>query len=204
MELTAQGTLADSSVLGGSISQLAFDADLHGDTAHLKANGAFADFDPATASGRPALKGTLDGTVELDATVSGASQGLTADHLDATTRLSVQHSTIGGLEIDQADVDADYHRSVAVIRALDIKGRDLNVQAKRHAGAERYRSIGCEIRGRLAESERNRQAHRPAADRHREWRDCHRSQHELTAVGNFTGDGVSAATTERSRLGRTR
>jgi hypothetical protein len=38
-------------------------------------------------------------------------------------------STIGGLEITRANIDGDYHDSTGDIRALDIVGRDLNVQA---------------------------------------------------------------------------
>ena len=191
IELTAQGTLADSSVLGGRIPQLAFDADLHGDTAHLKANGAFADFDPAAASAKPALKGTVGGTVDLDATVSGVSQGLTADNVDATARLSLQHSTIGGLQIDRADVDAVILRSSAVIRALDIKGRDLNVQA---SGTLTLNDTDQSDVTFQADSpslgEIGKLIGQPLTGIAKVAGTVTGNKHELTATGNFTGDGV--------------
>jgi hypothetical protein len=49
MDVTAHGTVTDASLLGGRIPQLAFDASLAHDTAHVKANGSFADFDPAAS-----------------------------------------------------------------------------------------------------------------------------------------------------------
>ena len=57
MDVTASGTLNDTPVFGGTIPQLTFDAAVANDTAHVKANGSFAGFDPAVASGRPEAKG---------------------------------------------------------------------------------------------------------------------------------------------------
>src|SRR5207248_1336386 len=99
------------------------------DTAHVKANGAFADFDPAAASGKPAMKGTVGGTMDVDATVAGVSSGVTPDTVQGTAKVNLQPSTIGGLAIDRAAIDADYSRAIGQIRTLDIAGRDLNVQA---------------------------------------------------------------------------
>ena len=191
MDLTAQGTLTDSSVLGGRIPQLAFNADLALDTAHVKANGDFADFDPATASGNPAMKGTVGGTLDLDATVSGVSQGVTTDSVEATAKLSLQQSTIGGLQIDRADVDADYHRSSGVIRSLDIKGRDLNVQA---SGALALNDTDQSNVKFQADSpsldEIGKLIGQPLTGIAKVDGTLTGNKHELTATGNFTGDGV--------------
>src|SRR5205823_3351763 len=105
MNVTAAGTITDSDVMGGHIPQLAFDATVAQDTAHVKANGAFADFDPAVASGKPALNGKVGGSVDVDATVSSVSSGVTPDTVQGTAKLTLQPATIGGLAIDRANLD---------------------------------------------------------------------------------------------------
>jgi translocation and assembly module TamB len=129
MKLTASGTLTESSIFGGRIPQLRFDADLANNTAHVKANGELARFDPAAISERPALKGEVAGIVDVDATLSGISSGVSPDSVQATARINLQPSTIGALAIDGASIDGDYRDSTGVIRALDVKGRDITVSA---------------------------------------------------------------------------
>jgi autotransporter translocation and assembly factor TamB len=128
-ELTAAGTVTDSTVLGGRILQLAFDADMARDAGHVKAAGSFGGFDPSVASGKPALKGEVSGSIDVDAAVDRLSSGITAENAEATARIDLQPSTIGGLAIDRARLDGDYRRSTGDIRALEIVGRDINVQA---------------------------------------------------------------------------
>jgi autotransporter translocation and assembly factor TamB len=128
-ELTTAGTLTDSTVLGGHIPQLVFDADLAGDTGHVKAAGSFAGFDPSVASNKPTLKNEISGSIDVDATVRRLSVGITAEGVEATARIQLQPSTIGGLAIDHAQLDGDYHDSTGDIRALEIVGRDINVRA---------------------------------------------------------------------------
>jgi autotransporter translocation and assembly factor TamB len=130
MSLTANGTLTDSSVMGGRIPELTFDASVADDTAHVVANGAFADLDPAVASGRPDMIGNVGGTFDVDATVEGFSAGVTPDNVVATARMTVDPSKIGGLAIDRGRLDADYRQQTGNIRQLEIAGRDINVTAK--------------------------------------------------------------------------
>jgi len=129
LDVTADGTLNDSSILGGTIPQLVFNAAVAHDTAHVKAAGSFAGFDPAVATGRPETKGNVAGTIDVDATVSGLSGGVTPDSVQADGKLTLQPSTIGGLEITSASLDGSYHDAGGDIRALEVTGRDLNVQA---------------------------------------------------------------------------
>ncbi len=111
MDVKANGTLTNTSILGGSIPQLAFDAAVASDTAHLAANGSFAGFDPAVASGKPQMKGTVGGALNVDATVSDVSRGVTVDRVQASAKVTLTPSTVGGLEITRAIVDGDYHNS---------------------------------------------------------------------------------------------
>ena len=129
MTLTANGTLAESSIFGGRISRLTFDAGVVSNTAHVKANGELKGFDPAAISGAPALKGEVGATVDVDATMRGISSGVSPDSVQATARITLQPSMIGGLAIDSASIDGDYRDSTGVIRALEVKGHDITVSA---------------------------------------------------------------------------
>jgi autotransporter translocation and assembly factor TamB len=129
MDVTANGTLNDTSILGGTIPQLTFDAAVAADTAHVKATGSFAGFDPAVATGKPEMKGTVAGTLDVDATVAHLSSGVTPDSVQAEGKVTLEPSTIGGLQIARALLDGTYHESTGDIRTLEVAGRDVNVQA---------------------------------------------------------------------------
>src|SRR5439155_18684809 len=190
LNVTASGAIADSTVLGGRIPNLTFDANVANDTAHVKANGAFADFDPAVASSKPAVKGTVSGTLDLDATLSGVSGGVTTDSVEGTAKVGLQPSTIGGLAIDRANLDADYSKSIGQIRTLDVAGRDLNVQA---SGTVALNDTG--------QSNLKFHADTPSLDQIGKIVDTPLTgiakvdgtitgnKNELQASGNFTGDG---------------
>jgi autotransporter translocation and assembly factor TamB len=156
MSLTARGTLADSTILGGTIPAVDFDASLVRDTAHIKAMGSFAGFDPAVASGRKEMEGTVGGTLDVDATIASVSSGVTPESVQADAKVALGQSTIGGLAITQAKVDGTYHNSIGEIRAFDLVGRDVNATAsgmialddtgqsnlKIHADSPRLEEIG--------------------------------------------------------------
>ena len=129
IDLTATGTLTNSSILGARIPQLAFNARFADDNLHIQADGSFVDVDPSIASGRPAMKGQLAGSLNVDATIEGVSQGVTVDTVQASAKVNLEPSSIGGLEITRGTLDGDYRQSMGDIRALEIVGRDLNVTA---------------------------------------------------------------------------
>ena len=129
MEVTATGTLIDSTILGGRLPQMSFAIASTNDTVHVKANGTFVDFDPAALSGRPALKGSVTGSLDVDAAIEGVSAGVTPDNVSGTARVALESSTVGGLPIDRAILDGDYRDRSGEIRKLDMTGRDLNAKA---------------------------------------------------------------------------
>jgi dienelactone hydrolase len=108
---------------------LTFDAALVDNSLRVKANGELRGFDPAAISGKPALKGEVGGTVDVDATLRGISNGVTPDSMETTGRIDLQPSMIGGVTIDSAVIDGDYRDSTGVIRTLDVKGHDVNLTA---------------------------------------------------------------------------
>ena len=129
MHVTASGSIMESTVMGGRIPQLAFDATVADDTAHVSAHGTFADFNPAVATGRPTMEGTAAGSLSADATIEGFSGGVTPDNVSGTARLTLEPSIIGGLAIQSAALDADYHQQSGDIRTLEVVGRDVNLMA---------------------------------------------------------------------------
>jgi autotransporter translocation and assembly factor TamB len=129
MTVTAHGTVSDSTIAGGRIPHLTFDATIENDAAQVKATGSVADFDPSQLAARQSLQGTVTGNFDVQATIAGLSSGVTADRVAASGRAHLEPSTVGGLQITSADVDADYQDRSADIRRLDVVGRDVNVSA---------------------------------------------------------------------------
>ena len=191
MEVTATGTLKDSTILGGTIASLDFDGSLVRDTATIKANGEFAGFDPAVAAGRKELEGTIAATLRVDATMANVSAGVTPDSVEADATVHLKDSTIGGVAMSRADVDGSYHDSSAAIRTLEIVGRDVNVNAtgtlalndtgesnlKLHADSPSLEEIG-----KLFDQ--------PISGIGKVDATITGNRRELKATGNVTGDGV--------------
>jgi autotransporter translocation and assembly factor TamB len=125
----ASGSLADTSILGGRIPRLAFQASLDGGDARMTASGEFAGFDPSLLSGQERLAGEVGGTVDLTASIANASRGVTPESVAATIRLELEPSSIGELTLDRLEVDADYSDRRGEIRRFEIAGPDLNVMA---------------------------------------------------------------------------
>ena len=191
MDVTASGTLTDSSILGGAIPQLAFDAALARDTAHVKADGSFSGFDPAVASGRPELKGTVAGTVNVDATIAHVSSGVTPEGVQADGKVTLQPSTIGGLEISRASLDAAYHDSIGDIRTLDIAGRDVNVQASGTLALNDSGQSNLKIHADSPSLEEiGKLVDQPITGIGKIDATVTGSQRELKATGTLVGDGV--------------
>ena len=129
MNVKANGTISESTLMGGRIPSLDFDATVADDAAHVVARGSFAELNPAVASGRQEMDGNVAGSVDADATVTALSAGVHPDTVEATARLTLEPSTIGGLAIQSASLDADYHDQTGDVRTLEVVGRDLNATA---------------------------------------------------------------------------
>ena len=191
MNVDASGTITDTTVMSGRIPRLDFTAKMAQDTAHVTADGSFAGFDPAAASGNAKLKGEVGGALNVDATFANVSKGVTPESVEASAKVSLEPSTIGGLEIARANIDGDYRQSTGDIRALEIVGRDINVNGsgtlalndtgqsnfKLHADSPSLATIG-----RLVDQPLTGIAKIDAT--------ITGNRRELQASGNFTGDDV--------------
>ena len=92
IRLTASGQITESTLVGGTIPALSFDATVADDAARVKADGSFAAVDPAVLSGRADLKGNLGGTIDVDATIASLSSGVTADSIEGSARMRLEPS----------------------------------------------------------------------------------------------------------------
>ena len=191
MALTASGTLTDTSILGGRIPQVAFDAAIARDTLHVKANGSFADVDPGVASGRPELKGSVAGTADVDATLTNISTGITPDSVQADAKATLQPSTIGGLDVTRASLDGSYHNSTGDIRVLDIVGRDLNVQASGTVALNDTGQSNVKVHADTPSLEQvGKLVDQPLAGIGKVDATITGNKRQLQAAGTFIGDGV--------------
>jgi uncharacterized protein involved in outer membrane biogenesis len=191
MEITARGTLTDSTILGGTIPSLDFDGSLVRDTAHIKATGSFAGFDPAVASGRTEMQGTVGGTLDVDATVASVSSGLTPDSVQADAKVTLGQSTIGGLAITRANVDGTYHDSTGEIRAFELVGRDVNAQASGTIALNETGQSNLKIHADSPSLEEiGKLFNQPIAGIGKVDATVTGNRRELQAAGNVTGNGV--------------
>lgn len=130
MCLTARGAIENSTLLGGQVPRLAFDATVANDGAHVIANGTFADLDPAVASGRQAMSGRVAGSLAADARVASLSSGVTLDSVEGSVTIALEPSLIGGLAVDSAALNATYRARTGDISRFDVIGRDVNLSAQ--------------------------------------------------------------------------
>ena len=129
MNLSAQGQLTDSTVLGGRVPQMSFAATLNDGRAHVTADGDFADVDPSIASGRADVAGAVSGNADVDVSIDGVSGGVSPDNVSGTIRATLDPSRVGDLKIDWANLDADYDARRGEVRDFEITGHDLTVRA---------------------------------------------------------------------------
>ena len=129
LRLTATGEVFESTLVGGTIPQLTFEAAVADDAARVKAVGSFATVDPSVVSGRADLKGNVGGTIDAEAQVANLSAGVTADAVEGTARMTLEPSRVGNVQITRASLDGDYRNRVAALRQLEVVGRDVNLTA---------------------------------------------------------------------------
>jgi len=130
LSLDATGTLTDSQMFGGSFPRLDYTTNLANGDLHVKAEGEFAGLDPAIASGNTRAAGSLTGEVDVDTTIHQYSQPITVTSVDATGRVGLANSTIAGVTIDNALVDARIAGGAGEINDLSVKGADLTITGK--------------------------------------------------------------------------
>ena len=137
MTLDATGSLRTSSIMGGSLPQLAYETHLAGGSLNIHAKGDFQGFDPAVLTGRQEVKGTVTGTVDATVNLADISAPVTPESVAADGTLSLTKSTIGGLKIDSAAVAGKYASQVGDLSRLQVSGPDLEVDAAGRVALDR-------------------------------------------------------------------
>jgi autotransporter translocation and assembly factor TamB len=133
----AKGTLRDSTIMGGSLPTMAFDAHLDGGSLDLHAEGRFEQFNPAVLTGRRELEGTVTGTLDVAGNFADVSAALTPEAFTAQGQASLERSIVGGLQIDSATVDGKYAAQVGDLTKLQVAGPDLRAEASGRIALDR-------------------------------------------------------------------
>jgi autotransporter translocation and assembly factor TamB len=130
LTLEGQGELTDTTILGAQLPQLSFEGRVQNRGVRVQLKGEFAALNPAVASGRPSFEGSIGGAVDASIAIADVSDGVVVDEVEAAGTLTLGASTVGGLTIDRATLDADWRGRSGEIRQLEIVGRDFNADAK--------------------------------------------------------------------------
>jgi autotransporter translocation and assembly factor TamB len=140
MKLDGSGSLRDSEVMGGRLPELAFEAHLDRGALRGRANGTFEGFNPGALANRHELDGAVSGTVDANVSVRDVTAPVTPDAVSADGRATLAASTIGGLKIDRAEIDAKYAEQAGDLTTFTIAGPDLKANASGRISLDRSSS----------------------------------------------------------------
>ena len=144
MKLDASGSVTDSDIFGGRLPNLAFDTHLDRGGLNGHAKGAFENFNPGQLAGRKELEGKVSGTVDANFAVTDVSAPITPASITADGQATLNSSTLGGLQIDSAQVDGKYGNQVGDLTRLDIAGPDVKANASGRIALDRNNSSNLE------------------------------------------------------------
>ena len=129
LALAAKGTLVDSTIFGGELPALTYDASIIDRRLTFVADGGFRGFDGAVISGFPEYTGLLNGAVNGRIVVADLAQDLSLEGVAFDGLIALDASTVGGLRIDRATFDGTASGRAGQIRRLDIAGPDITATA---------------------------------------------------------------------------
>ena len=137
MTIDARGTLRDTTIMGGRLPQLAYDAHLANGGLDVAADGRFEGFNPATVANRADLDGQVTGSLKVNARIADITGPVTPDTITADGTVALEGSDIAGLHIETASVQARYAAQVADVSRLQVNGPDLKVDAAGRVALDR-------------------------------------------------------------------
>jgi autotransporter translocation and assembly factor TamB len=140
MKLDASGTLTNSELLGGRLPNLTFDAHLDHGALNGRANGAFENFNPGQLANRKDLDGSVSGTVDANFGIADLTAPITPASITADGQAVLNKSSVGGLQIDSAQVDGKYANQIGDVTRFDIAGPDLKANASGRVALDRSNS----------------------------------------------------------------
>lgn len=128
MTLDASGRLKDSEILGGRLPDVGFEAHMANGALQVRAEGPFENFDPATLSARPQLQGNVSGTVNVTVAFADLTAPITPETVEANGQVTLADSTVGGLKIQSAEIDAAYAGQVGDVKKFTLAGPDVKAE----------------------------------------------------------------------------
>jgi translocation and assembly module TamB len=140
MKIDARGVLRDSTIMGGRLPELAYEAHLESGNLSIRADGRFEDFNPATLAGRKELDGRVTGTMKVDTSITDLTTPVTPDDVTARGTVTLEASDVGGVQIDAATVDGSYSNQVADLSRLQLTGPAVKVEAAGQVAFDRSSS----------------------------------------------------------------
>ena len=137
MKLDAIGTFTDSSIMGGRIPELAFEAHLNEGGLTGRADGRFEGFNPGQVASRKELEGRVTGTVNASFAIADITLPITPEAVTADGRATLAQSEVGGLRIDGAEVQGKYAGQIGDLAAFNISGPDVKANASGRLALDR-------------------------------------------------------------------
>ena len=129
LDLTASGTLQDSTMWGTHVPAMAFKTEIVNSSLTVYAKGPFNQLDPAVILERKNLAGNVSGVVDATLRIADLSQPVTMSSIAVDGRLTLAPSLFGSIQIVAADIEAKYAGEVADITKLHVDGPDVALDA---------------------------------------------------------------------------
>ena len=137
LQLDATGTMSESTGLDTRFPQMAYEAHLDRGALRTHAKGSFEGLDPSRLSGRPQLEGTVNGTLDANVQIADVTAPITVDAVSGDGSIHLSKSSVGGFNLDQADLQATYASQIADVASLSIAGPDLQATASGRVALDR-------------------------------------------------------------------
>jgi hypothetical protein len=128
--IDASGTLVDSEIFRATAPRFQFTTNIAGGDAHIAADGEFNGLDPSAISGDTRVAGRVNGSVDVNVTLRGYAGGVKPESIDASGRVDMSHSTVGGVDIDTAVIDGMYQDRAGNLNQLVVDGPDIHVKGQ--------------------------------------------------------------------------
>jgi autotransporter translocation and assembly factor TamB len=129
LRLGARGTLRDTTVLGGRLPEVAYDATLDGRRLDVTSKGRVEGFDLAALSGSPSLTGTLTGDIDTRVTLSDTSR-VTLETIGVSGTVMLEQPTLLKVPFERVTADLTMESGVANVRSLDARGTGFTLTGR--------------------------------------------------------------------------
>lgn len=123
--LTADGVVADSTLLATKFSEMAFTTHIEGRKLEATAKGAFEGFNPTMLIDQQWLAGTLTGTVDGKVTLPDLRESVTLKTFEFDGQVNAKDSTLFDLSLASAFFDGRLGDGRVDVRQLTVDGPDV-------------------------------------------------------------------------------